>query len=215
MDDHVEPSYDAKADCQILTGNGISNGVIKANDRDILAVNGLCKNITQFNTGQGEGNIDLTSTHQNFIFGLGPTSRSIRSDSESADIRRHALYGQFTMDLSKATVDNAQDVDQARLGGVSNWENSNAQLAGGVTSDFDWSGPAHAVFMGGAFVILFPLGVIFLRLVEKVRWHAWMQGTSAAIAVFGVGIGIYLGRQYNHVSRLLRTNRSFTALLVY
>jgi hypothetical protein len=200
VDGQVEPSYNDKVDCQIFAGNGMSNGVIKVNNRDVLSVNGVCKNITSYNTGDDEGNIDFTSTQQNFIFALGPTGKSIRSDSKSAGIRRHTLYGQFSMDLSKATVANTEEVNQAHLGSVGNWQSSNAQLVGDVTNDNDWSGPVHAVLMAGSFVIIFPLGVVFLRLLEKVKWHAWMQGVGAVLAFIGAGVGIYLGREYNHVS---------------
>ncbi|KAK7187970.1 hypothetical protein DPSP01_003144 [Paraphaeosphaeria sporulosa] len=197
-DGHVEPSYNSGIDCQISTRNGTSNGIIKINNRDILAVNGVCKNITRITASDSKGAIDLTSSSQNFIFGLGPTGKTIQSDSKSAGIRRHTLYGQFSLDLSKATVANTEDVDEAQLSSVGNWQNANAQVVGDVTSDRDWSGPAHVVLMGGAFVIVFPLGVVFLRVLEKVKWHAWMQGVGMVLAIIGLGVGIYLGREYNH-----------------
>lgn len=106
------------------------------------------------------------------------------------------------MDLSKATKSRTEEIDQSHLGRVGDWENSDAQLIGDVTNDYDWAAPAHAVLMCGTFVILFPIGVIFLRLMEKVKWHAWMQGIGMGLAIVGFGAGIYLGREYNHVSLL-------------
>lgn len=100
-----------------------------------------------------------------------------------------------------ATVSNDEEVNRAHLGNVANWESSNAQLVGGVTNDHDWSGPVHAVLMVGSFIMLFPIGVIFLRLLEKVKWHAWMQGVGVVFTIIGLGVGVYLGREYNHVSR--------------
>lgn len=161
----------------------------------------MCKNISNIKAGKSEGTLDLTSKQQNFIFGLGPTEKPLKSESQTAGIRRHTLYGQFSMDLSKATVANAEEVNHEYLGNVGNWEISNAQLVGGVTNDHDWSGPVHAVLMGGTFVALFPIGVVFLRVLENVKWHAWMQGVGVVFIIIGVGVGVYLGKEYNHVSQ--------------
>lgn len=214
VDGHVEPSYNERINCQILVENGTTNGIVKVGNRDILSVNGVCRNITKSTAGEDKGNIDSTSTHQDFIFALGPTGKSIRSDSKYAGIRRHVLYGQFSMDLSKSAVANTGETNQGHLSTVGNWENSNAQLVGDVTNDHDWSGPVHAVLMGGTFVILFPIGVVFLRLLEKVKWHAWIQSIGVVLAVIGLGVGIYLGREYNHVSLCCHQN-SISRLLVY
>lgn len=206
-DGHSEPSYSSIIDCQISTQYRTSNGIVKANNRETLAVNGICKNITSSKTGHSKGAIDLTSSSQNFIFALGPTGKTVKSDSKSEGIRRHTLYGQFSMDLSKAAVANANQIDQAQLSSVGYWQNANAQLVGGVSSDHDWSGPLHAAIMGVAFIIVFPLGVVFLRALEKVKWHAWTQGVAVVLAIIGLGVGIYLGMEYNHVSLLEKTAR--------
>ncbi|KAF2258957.1 CBD9-like protein [Lojkania enalia] len=207
VDGHVEPSYNDKVDCQVNSGNGIINGIVQINGQDTYAVNGHCKNINNDsysrrrdndNADKDSGNINFASSDQNFIFALGPTGKDINSDSKSATIRRHTLYGEFKMDLSRVTVQTSASVDQEELSDVGSWQNSNAQLDDGVTNDHDWSGPVHAALMCGAFVLLFPIGVVFLRVLERVRWHAWMQGFGLVIAVIGVGVGIYLGREYNH-----------------
>jgi hypothetical protein len=69
-------------------------------------------------------------------------------------------------------------------------------------SDGDKVGPAHAVIMIVAFLVIFPLGAILLRFLESVKIHGIVQGVGVLAAVVGVGIGIYLSTMYNHVSLL-------------
>ncbi|KAF2469130.1 CBD9-like protein, partial [Lindgomyces ingoldianus] len=206
VDGNVEPSYDDKTGCQLNTNDGITNGITSLDSKDIYAVNGYCKGINgksyrkreSDGGGGGKGKISFSSTNQPFIFALGPDDRDLRSSSMSAGIRRHILYGTFSMDLSKASVQDSDDVFQTQLSSVGGWTNHNAQTLENPKNDRDWSAPIHTVVMCGTFVILFPIGVIFLRLLEKVRWHAWIQGFGMVLAVLGVGVGIKLGLEYNH-----------------
>jgi len=48
----------------------------------------------------------------------------------------------------------------------------------------------HAIFLGGSFVLLFPLGVIILRWFGSVRIHYLMQLTAVIICIVGLGIAI-------------------------
>ncbi|KAF2020748.1 iron reductase domain protein [Aaosphaeria arxii CBS 175.79] len=201
---HVEPSYSSSINCHILTSNTAPNGIVKANNgHDILAVNAICHNITTSHSptaDEGEASVNLTSTTQPFIFALGPTDRKIQSDSKTAGIRRHVLYGQFAMDLSKTALADSNPIDEVttQLSSVGNWQNSNAQLVGDVTRDHDWAPATHGAFMCVTFVLVFPLGVVLLRLLERVKWHAWVQTFGVVLVVVGLGVGVYLGMQYNH-----------------
>ena len=67
----------------------------------------------------------------------------------------------------------------------------------GPHSDNDYTAIAHAIFTCGAFVILMPLGIIFLRILEKVRWHWVNQVLAFTVAFLGGGIGVYLSTTYN------------------
>jgi len=49
------------------------------------------------------------------------------------------------------------------------------------------------------FVALMPLGLVLLRVVESVRWHAINQTVAAILAIIGGGIGVYIGLMYNRV----------------
>ncbi|KAF2186466.1 iron reductase domain protein [Zopfia rhizophila CBS 207.26] len=220
---HLEPSYDNKIDCQLNTGNGITNGIIKHNERHIYAVNGYCKGVNgktfrkrhgDYQEGEpGDGKLDFNNVRQSFIFALGPTDRHLHSDSKSANIRRHSLFGRFTVDLPHASVDKVEDVKANELSAVGTWHNHNAEMEGEPKKDNDWGGAVHSLMMGGTFVVLFPMGVVFLRLLEKVKWHAWVQGAGMVIVVMGVGLGLYLGRFYNH-SRHIHSAHQILGLII-
>lgn len=62
--------------------------------------------------------------------------------------------------------------------------------------DHDYATLIHAVLSTLAFVIVMPLGVIFLRVLENVRWHWINQSLALAIAVIGVGLGFVVSQQY-------------------
>lgn len=109
------------------------------------------------------------------------------------------MFGHFTVDMTKAAVNTTEDVSFDELSVVGTWQNHYAQLTSGPTKDRDWGGSVHSALMCGTFVVLFPVGVIFLRLVEKVKWHAWMQGLGLVLIACGVGIGIWASGQYNNV----------------
>lgn len=57
------------------------------------------------------------------------------------------------------------------------------------------------MLMASTMVILFPVGVVFLRLVERVGPHAVMQAIGCVFLVVGMGIGILAGAKYNQVSQ--------------
>jgi hypothetical protein len=82
---------------------------------------------------------------------------------------------------------------------------STTNNAGGdekAESDGDKVGPAHAVIMIVAFLVIFPLGAVLLRFLESVKIHGIVQSVGVITTVVGVGLGIYLSTMYNHVSLL-------------
>jgi hypothetical protein len=110
------------------------------------------------------------------------------------------MYGKFSMDMSKASVDSTAEVKQEQLSAMGTWQNKDAKLIEEPTSDRGgWRGTTHAILMCSTIVVLFPIGVVFLRLLENVIWHAWMQGVGCLFIVTGVGVGVWAGKQYNQV----------------
>ena len=177
--DHVEPTYTSNLSVTVLPGSGIAN--------NIMTVNAMCTNCRSWKGGS----IDPTNTAAQFIFAVGPDG-SLDSNSGSANIKRHAEYGAFTMDLTKALgvagVPVALTADTAGT--------TQTQLE----TDHDFSAPLHACIMILVFVGLMPLGIMILRIFNSVKLHALNQSLSAAGALLGAGLGVYIGTMYNRVS---------------
>jgi hypothetical protein len=122
------------------------------------------------------------------------------STSKSAGIKRHDAYGNFWMDMTKAT---STETDTATIpSGVALSTTYNAGADGAAESDGDKVGPAHAAIMLATFAIIFPLGAVLLRFLESVKIHGIVQSAGVLAALGGVGLGIYLSKMYNHVSFL-------------
>jgi hypothetical protein len=176
---HTEPSYTNNISVSVQPGSGIANGN--------MTVNAMCSNCRSWNGGS----IDPTNTAAKFIFAVGPDG-SINSNSGSANIKRHAIYGAFTMDLTKAV--GAAGVPIAVTADTSGTVETQD------TTDHDFSAALHACIMILAFVGLMPIGVLILRVLKSPKLHGLNQTLSAAAAILGVFLGIYAGTMYNRVS---------------
>lgn len=139
--------------------------------------------------------IDMNSTKQPFIFALGPKLHDHVDGSPTAMIQRHVVYGRFTMDMTKAVSSSAPEAN----GENGTWISNSASSAFGVSSDFDAGSAIHAVVMCLAFVIIFPLGALLLRIVS-VRVHYMVQLAASILVIVGIGSGIYISMEYNRVS---------------
>lgn len=68
-----------------------------------------------------------------------------------------------------------------------------SNMDGSITIDTNWASIIHALCLCGTFVVMMPLGVIFLRIFPRsVRWHWINQTLSSVITAMGFIIGIYL-----------------------
>ena len=176
--DHVEPSL-TNLSVTVLPGSGIAN--------DVMTVNAMCTNCRSWKGGS----IDPTNAAAQFIFAVGPDG-SINSNSGSANLKRHAEYGTFTMDLTKAYgirgVPVALTADTA------------GTTQDSLTNDHDFAPALHAVVMILVFVGLMPFGVVVLRIFNRPKWHGLNQTLSACGALIGAGLGIYISTMYNRVS---------------
>ncbi|RHZ48871.1 hypothetical protein CDV55_102007 [Aspergillus turcosus] len=176
----TEPVYASSLAVDLLPGTGIANG--------FMTVNGRCSNCTKWDTGS----LDLQSASQPWIFALGPHSGAnvlLRSDSKTASIELHSKYGQFSMDMIRAT------------GGSGGLPDSYTSSIGSslvdVSNDSNWPAVIHAVALCGAFILLMPTGVVLLRVAPgSVRWHWVNQTVASVIAIIGVMIGFWLSTLY-------------------
>jgi hypothetical protein len=182
---NVEPSYTSNITVNVLPGTGISNGV--------YMVNAMCKNCRSWKGGS----VDPTSTSGKFIFAAGPGGR-LNTNDLSANIKRHSVYGTFTMDLTKAL--GASGVP------IANTADRADSIQTEIKTDHDFSSAFHGCLMILAFVGLMPIGIMILRIMNSPKWHGWNQALSAAIALLGVMLGIYSGTMYNRVRPTLVTH---------
>lgn len=110
-------------------------------------------------------------------------------------MRRHNHYGHFKMDMVQAQG----------VGGLPNGQNitkmSGAFLDGNITDDHEVIVPLHAVFMAGTIIIVFPLGIIFIVALRKVKSHYVTQTIGIVFLAIGVGLGIEQSKIQNKVSQ--------------
>ena len=159
---------------------------------DTYWVNAYCQNCTSY---LPTGIFDVTSRSQPFIYAMGPPN-DMRSDSLSATIQRHELYGTFEMDMVQATGQSGIPSSIPTTDSSGSSETTDPKI------DHDYAAIAHALSTTIAFVVLMPLGILSLRVLEKVRWHWINQVAASCIALAGGGIGIYLSMTYEQYKYL-------------
>ena len=181
---HTEPSYDSSVKCQVSSSSTANS---------TFSVEANCNSLPS-------DLLDVGSKNQQFIYAAGPPNEeiSLKSDSATASLKRHDWYGHFSMDMTQATATNGK---QAGVPPISDTQTeSGATQEGDPDIDHYFGSGAHAVVMCFAFVILFPGGVLVLRLLNSVKWHGAVQAVAAIFTLVGVGTGIAISKQYNKVS---------------
>ena len=194
---HSEPSYDENVDIELLRPAGLNASNTFGYDGK-MRVDAVCRNCTSWLSDRGK--LDLTSTVAPFIFAVGPGKR-MRSSSLTANMRRHDFYGHFTMNMTAATSSSEGSVPWPN-GRNGTYENSGASEVKDVTADNNTAPAGHALIMIAAFVFLFPLGSLLLRVMNKALWHGVVQIVALLMILTGFGLGIYLSTQYNKVCLL-------------
>ncbi|KAF1936114.1 hypothetical protein EJ02DRAFT_459810 [Clathrospora elynae] len=207
---HFEPSFSTSIDCALVEGTGYHNRIDEDSNTRYYSANIHCKNATAL--GKGDGKLDFTNARQPFLYAWGPTDGSISSASKSAGIKRHDAYGNFWMDMTKAT---SVEADKATVpSGAALSITNNAGADEKAESDGDKVGPAHAAIMLATFAIIFPLGAVLLRFLESVKVHGIVQGVGVLTAIVGVGLGIYLSKMYNHSKDVTSGHQVFGLILL-
>lgn len=191
---HSEPTYaeDIKLEQLWHTDSNNSN-TIGTDGR--LRAHAVCRNCTSWLSGQRQ--LDLKSTAAPFIFAIGP-DKTMHSSSLTASMRRHDYYGHFTMDMTAATSPDQGSVPLPQ-GHNGTYTLQSASETKNMTSDSSTAPAAHALIMIAAFVFLFPLGSLLLRVLHKALWHGAVQVLAVLMILIGFGLGIYLSTQYNKV----------------
>lgn len=194
FDGTSEPTYYPAIRCEQLAAQSGQRSDDQGADGSV-SINAVCHNASAWDGGS----LDLRSSSQSFMFAFGP-KHDLRSDSLLAPLLRHEQYGNFEMDMTKAT-------STAGSGGSvpapdapdGTYVQANAFHADDVASDGDKTSIIHGVVMCVAYILLYPLGALLLRLVKRVpvRVHWICQSVASVLVVVGFGLGIAASQEYN------------------
>ncbi|MCJ1409984.1 hypothetical protein MMC19_004069 [Ptychographa xylographoides] len=204
---NYQPSYDQNsAQASLLDGTGIANGVMTANVR--------CANCASWNGGS----MSFTDSASSWIWAA-KNGDPIASNDPSANLNQHDYNDNFQIDLTKAAggnslnpfVSNAATTSTAPAGsspsssspsssGGSTGGSSNGGSSGGSSDSGEEATKhmrviAHGIIMSLAFLIFFPFGALTVRFlsVKGTVWiHAVSQLLAYALALAGMGIGVWL-----------------------
>lgn len=201
---HTEPVYTPDFEIINIYNDTYAPNADTVTDRGTGTIisHAMCRNCTTWLTGS----LDLHSTEQPMIFALGP-SQHFGSDSVEASIPRHSLYGQFTVDMTKATNYTGWygRVPAPNIPDFIYPPNDTSFASFGTSPSFNvvtMSNPmptAHALLMCAAFVLIFPMGAVVMQFLRKTLWHAAIQIVGFVAVLAGFGVGINVARQYNKV----------------
>ena len=199
---HFEPVHDTTANVTLLEGSGISGGLMVANV--------LCSNCESWKGGS----TDFTSGSGSWIHA------SLQGDPlDSTDlgerIEQHQDRGSFTWDYSAAQGGNGDNpfVQASRGnnsvssspsgGGARTGSSGSSSESHGGMSNINMIVAAHGTLAAVAFLALFPIGSIFIRIpgLSKNVWvHASIQIFSYCTFIAAAGLGIYLARSFHRLS---------------
>ncbi|KAK5215731.1 hypothetical protein LTR72_011218 [Exophiala xenobiotica] len=158
---------------------GLQYRVLKtSNDGTSLTADIQCFNCTQYSGNS----IDITSTEQPWIWAIGPGDH-VRSNSQDADIEQHSHYGVFFTDMNKARA------TAASVPSVTGTPNINTTAQPGYINDLV---VLHAILLGVAFVIAFPLGAVSLRVLRSFNIHWIIQLFTSVACLIGLCVAIAL-----------------------
>jgi Domain of unknown function (DUF2427) len=151
-----------------------------------MVVSGFCGNCTHL----APNAIDVTNTKQQFIYAVGPPVVAPYSSSPAAPLREHLYYGRFTMDMTQSLGTDMPQFGNSTSPGV---------VDGGLTRDGNYAESGHAFVMVLAWLVLFPIGIIMVRVFERIRLHLFIQTAVLVLAVLGLITGSIISTFYERV----------------
>lgn len=182
---HTEPKYDPSIQTLVESGSGIVNGT--------YIINGRCTNCTKW----ASGSVDTNSSEQPLIYAVGPAEDKLASDDLDAKIEQHTAHGKFTMDLKQATGEGGVPTATTTETGVKHLQDDDDESN-------HVSNALHGLIMAASFVILFPTGAVFLRVLGKVWLHWLTQLGTVFCVLIGMALGIYISIKHDSVSTFPR-----------
>lgn len=199
---HSEPEEDKDCIIEGVFSDGYAPFANTLSPDGVMIAHAVCRNCSTWSTGA----LNLRDEAQPFIYALGP-NKTLRSNDANAGLRLHTTYGSFNLNMTVATNYTGSlgrvpaPQDPALQVGHSFWAFANyySSTPYGIGTLADWAPTAHAVFMILAFLLIFPIGAICLRLVRRAMFHAAAQMIGLVFVIIGFGLGIYASKLYNKV----------------
>lgn len=193
MDGNSEPTYYPAIQCEQLEGGSSGRKADGSRDVSTMSVDAVCHNATSWDGGS----LDLSSSSQEWMFAFGPDDK-LHSTSMSAPLIRHETYGNFQMDMTQATTGGSGTVPSTN-GAGGKYVSANTSAADGTTSDGDYASIVHGVVMCVAYILLYPLGALLLRLAKRmpVRLHWICQSIASLLVLVGFGLAVVASGEYN------------------
>lgn len=178
---HAMPQYTDDVNVTLMAGSTVSS--------ERFSVNFQCTDCRSWSGGS----IHTTSTNQDFFFALGP-NESLESNDENAQIKKHDMIPiTFSLNLEDANGQGGIPV----IGSSSDHEEKSSHF--GLNGLYPLLA-FHGFIMSLAFLIIFPIGYLFLRLFQKVWLHATFQTIGVLMVIAGLGSGIAGSKKYDIVS---------------
>ncbi|KAL2166971.1 hypothetical protein VTG60DRAFT_1894 [Thermothelomyces hinnuleus] len=171
-----------------------------------MVVNATCRRCLPYATANSASGVERTAS---MMFAVGP-ELALNTDDLDARIRRHVAYGNFEIDLRKAT-------GEGGIGeGISGGNSSDAVLSGerGLVQDSNKAATAHGILYALVALAVAPFDSLVAGALGA-RW-AWVHGLTATVYfAFVIGAlvpGVMVSREHVATQRF-RTGHQVLGLL--
>ena len=197
------PHYNSGARITVLEGSGVEN--------DVMIANVLCSSCSRWSGGS----MDFAASSAQFIYGTLEGS-PLNSDSPSENIEQHSKYGPFSWTIARAKggndanpfigpSDHSTGATPTQTGSssatsapASSSSSSASVMDSGISASQTTANNmllAHGVVACIAFVALFPIGGILIRVANftGLLWvHAALQGFAFLFYIVAFSMGVYI-----------------------
>jgi len=186
---HRQPLYTSAVEAELLEGSGVADGMMTANIK--------CSNCNKWSGGS----MDFSQSSTDWIYAMG-SGTPFETDAKDATITYHGPTGRapFTWDLSPAMGGNSVNPFLAAAATnatttTTTTSSSSSAFSPSFVHLYERVRLAHGSLAGIAFVGLFPIGAILIRLAsfKGVVWvHAAIQAIATILYVAAFGLGIWM-----------------------
>ncbi|KAK4974320.1 hypothetical protein LTR42_004962 [Elasticomyces elasticus] len=197
--EHSEPSYVKDIKCDLVADNN-----------DLKGGNVVTKN------GSASTTISVNA-NQPMIYAVGPSSYhgpGLRSNDPAAGLARHTAYGHFSIDMTKAVSKDSSTAGVPLPNDGDSWSLAGASANGQPTADHDPAPRIHGFIMSLCFVIIFPVGALVLRALQRVILHAVVQAIGLFLVCCATAGGIVVSMQYNRSKNFASAHQIIGILLL-